>query len=417
MTSEVSDSGTPQGPLHGLRVLDLSWVLAGPYCTMTLCDLGAEVVKCERPPFGDVARTTGPLVDGESGYFFSVNRGKKSIAIDLKQEAGKELFLRLVQEFDILVENFRPGTLESLGVGYEVLSKVHPRLIYAAISGYGQTGPMREKPALDVVVQGVGGIMSVTGEPGGPPIKPGVSLGDITGGLYGVIGILAAVWERERSGRGQLVDISMLDCQVAILENAFLRYFLTGEPPQPMGTRHSWAVPFQAFPTADGWFVLALAWGVPNQWALLCSELDRVDLIDDPRFATSTARSAHHAELEPLLNEAFRTRTSAEWVARLEPYGIPCGPLNSIPEVTRMPQLEAREMFVPVTHKVLGTLPLVNTPLKLSRTPAGIRGSSPDMGEHSREVLRDRLGMTDAEIDALAASDVVWEERPPVDLG
>ncbi len=417
MNSEVSDSETPPGPLHGLRVLDLSWVLAGPYCTMTLCDLGAEVVKCERPPFGDVARTTGPLVDGESGYFFSVNRGKKSIAIDLKQEAGRELFLRLVQEFDILVENFRPGTLEGLGVGYEVLSKVHPRLIYAAISGYGQTGPMREKPALDVVVQGVGGIMSVTGEPGGPPIKPGVSLGDITGGLYGVIGILAAVWERERSGRGQLVDISMLDCQVAILENAFLRYFLTGEPPQPMGTRHSWAVPFQAFPTADGWFVLALAWGVPNQWALLCSELDRVDLIDDPRFATSTARSAHHAELEPLLNEAFRVRTSAEWVARLEPYGIPCGPLNSIPEVTRMPQLEAREMFVPVTHKVLGTLPLVNTPLKLSRTPAGIRGSSPDMGEHSREVLRDRLGMTDAEIDTLAASDVVWEERPPVDLG
>jgi CoA:oxalate CoA-transferase len=204
---------------------------------------------------------------------------------------------------------------------------------------------------------------------------------------------------------------------VAILENAFLRYHLTGQAPEPLGTRHSWAVPFQAFPTADGYFVLALAWGVPNQWALLCSELDRVDLIDDPRFATSTARAAHHAELEPLLNEAFRKRTSAEWIERLERYGIPCGPLNSIPEVTRMPQLAARHMFVPVEHRVLGTLPLVNTPLKLSRTPVGIRGSSPDMGEHTREVLRERLGMDDAELDALAAREVIWEERPPVDLG
>lgn len=417
MTTDASRATPAAGPLAGLRVLDLSWVLAGPYCTMTLCDLGAEVVKCERPPFGDVARTTGPLIDGESGYFFSVNRGKKSIAIDLKQDEGKSLFKRLVREFDILVENFRPGTLDDLGVGYDVLSQEHPGLIYVAISGFGQTGPMREQPALDVVVQGAGGIMSVTGEPGGPPIKPGVSLGDITGGLYGAIGTLAAVYERERSGKGQLVDISMLDCQVAILENAFLRYFLTGEPPEPLGTRHSWAVPFQAFPTADGYFVLALAWGVPNQWALLCSEIERVDLIDDPRFATSTARAAHHAELEPLLNEAFRRRTSADWVARLERFGIPCGPLNSIPEVTRMPQLEAREMFVPVEHRKLGTLPLVNSPIKLSRTPAGIRGSSPDMGEHSRSVLHERLGLSDAEIDALAARDVVWEERPPVDLG
>lgn len=416
-TSAASARELPSGPLHGLRVLDLSWVLAGPYCTMTLCDLGAEVVKCERPPYGDVARTTGPLVDGESGYFFSVNRGKKSIAIDLKQDEGRELFLRLVREFDILVENFRPGTLDDLGVGYEVLARENPRLIYCAISGYGQTGPMREKPALDVVVQGAGGIMSITGEPGGPPVKPGTSLGDIAGGLFGVVGILAAVHERERSGLGQLIDISMLDCQVAILENAFLRYHLTGEPPEPLGTRHSWAVPFQAFPTADGYFVLALAWGVPNQWALMCSELDRVDLIDDPRFATSTARASHHAELEPMLNEAFRKRTSADWIARLEQYGIPCGPLNSIPEVVRMPQLEAREMFVPVEHQVLGTLPLVNTPVKLSRTPGGIRGSSPDMGAHSREVLKDRLGMSDEDIDALAAREVVWQERPPVDLG
>ncbi|MSQ36546.1 MAG: CoA transferase [Dehalococcoidia bacterium] len=407
----------PTGPLAGLRVLDLSWVLAGPFCTMILCDLGADVVKCERPPFGDVARTMGLSRDGESGYFFSVNRGKRSIAIDLKDDAGRALFVRVVREFDVLVENFRPGTLDALGVGYDALAREHPGLVYAAISGYGRTGPLSARPALDVVVQGAGGIMSVTGEPGGPPVKPGTSLGDIAAGLYAAIGILAAVHERTRSGRGQLVDISMLDCQVAIQENAFMRYFLTGENPQPLGTRHSWAVPFQAFPTADGWFVLALAWAVPNQWALLCAELDRVDLIDDPRFATAEARSAHHAALEPQLNAAFRARTTADWVARLEPYGIPCGPLSTIEEVTRLPQLAEREMFVPTPHRSLGTLPLVNTPVKLSRTPGGIRGTSPLMGEHSRELLASLLGLAPAEIAALVDRKVVWDQRPPVELG
>ncbi len=414
MTTPTTATG---GPLAGLRVLDLSWVLAGPFATMTLCDLGAEVVKCERPPFGDVARTTGPLINGESGYFFSINRGKRSIALDLKQDEGKALFLRLVREFDVVVENFTPGTMGSLGLGYEALSREHPRLIYAAISGYGQTGPLREKPALDVVVQGAGGILSITGEPGGPPIRPGTSLGDIAAGLYAAVGILSAVIERDRSGRGQLVDISMLDCQVSILENAFLRYLLTGEPPQPMGTRHPWAVPFQAFPTQDGWLVLALAWGVPNQWALLCSELQRVDLIDDPRFATAAARSEHHPELEPLLNEAFRTNTTAYWLSRLEQYSIPCGPLNSIPEVMKMPQLAAREMFVPVAHHTLGTLPLVNTPVKLSRTPGGISGTSPDMGADSRDVLRSELGLDEAHIEDLIARQVVWVERPEIELG
>ena len=406
-----------RGPLEGVRVLDLSWVLAGPYCTMVLADLGADVVKCERPPFGDVARTTGPLIEGESGYFFSVNRGKRSIAIDLKQDAGRELLLRLVPEFDVLVENFRPGTLERLGLGYERLAQVHPGLVYAAISGYGQTGPLRDRPALDVVVQGAGGVMSVTGEPGGPPVRPGLSLGDIAGGLFGVIGVLAALRERERSGLGQLVDISMLDCQLAVLENAFLRYHLTGQVPQPMGTRHPWAVPFQAFPTADGHLVIALAWGVPNQWALLCAELGLVELIDDPRFAESQARAANHAELEPLLTEAFRTRTTADWLARLEPYGIPCGPLNNIAEAAAQPQVAAREMLTPVEHHTLGRIPLVNTPVKLSRTPGGIRGSSPDMGEHSRGVLSELLGMSIEEIRALIERDVVWDERPAVELG
>ena len=405
------------GPLSGLRILDLSWVLSGPYCTMTLCDLGAEVIKCERPPYGDHARNTGPVVDGESGYFFSVNRGKRSISIDLRAEEGRELFLRLVDEVDVVVENFTPGTMEQLGLGYETLSEANPRLIYCAVSGFGHTGPLSDRPALDIIVQGMGGIMSITGEPGGGPIRPGVSLGDIAAGLYAAIGILAAVYERERSGRGQFVDVSMLDSQVAIQENAFMRYHVSGQTPSKLGTRHPTAVPFQAFETADGYMVIALSWGVPNQWALLCAELGIIELADDPRFATGEARSEHHGELEPLLTEAFRTRSTREWVERLEPYDIPCGPLNSIPDVTRMPQLAAREMLVPVEHHTLGALPLVNTPVKLSRTPGGISSSSPDMGQHTREVLDELLGIDGETVDELLARGVVRDRREPPELG
>jgi CoA:oxalate CoA-transferase len=405
------------GPLEGLRILDLTWVLSGPFATMTLGDLGADVIKLERPPFGDVSRTTGPLVDGESGYFFSVNRGKRSISIDLKSDEGKELFKRLACEVDIVVENFTPGAMEGLGVGYEVLSELNPQLIYAAISGYGQTGPMRELPALDVIVQGAGGVMSITGEPGGGPVRPGFSVGDVAAGLYCAIGVLAAVREREQSGRGQMVDISMVDCQIAVLENAYMRYHVTGETPQRLGTRHPTAVPFQAFPTADGYLVLALAWGVPNQWALLCAELDVPELIDDERFATSQARSANHGELEPLLSEAFLKRTTDEWIAALQQYGMPCGPLNDIPSAAAMPQVVAREMLVPVPHHTIGEMPLPSTPVKLSRTPGGIKGTSPDMGQDTRAVMSELLGLDRDEIEALLAREVLREEREPVDLG
>lgn len=405
------------GPLTGLRVLDLTWVLSGPFCTMTLCDLGAEVVKCERPPYGDVSRTTGPLVEGESAYFFSINRGKRSISIDLKSEEGKALFRGLVREVDVLVENFTPGTMDGLGLGYEAMSELNPRLVYCAISGFGQTGPMRDQPALDVVVQGAGGVMSITGEPGRGPVRPGLSLGDIAAGLYAAIGILAAVREREASGRGQFIDISMLDCQVAILENAFMRYHVTGEPPEALGTRHPSSVPFQAFQTADGYIVVALAWGVPNQWHLLCAELGIVEVADDPRFATSQARSRNHAELEPLLVARFLERTTAEWVERLQPYGIPCGPLNSVPQTAALPQIAEREMLVPVEHHTIGRVPLANTPVKLSRTPGGIRGSSPDMGQDSRAILEEWLGVEHAALDDLVDREVVWEQRPEVDLG
>ncbi|MEX2372733.1 MAG: CaiB/BaiF CoA-transferase family protein [Dehalococcoidia bacterium] len=405
------------GPLAGIRVLDLTWVLSGPFCTLTLCDLGADVVKVERPPYGDVSRTTGPVIDGESGYFFSVNRGKRSLSLDLTTEDGRDLFVRLVREADVVVENFTPGKMDALGLGYERLSQENPRLIYAAISGYGQTGPMSSRPALDVIVQGAGGVMSVTGYPDGDPARPGLSLGDVAAGLYCAIGVLAALQERERSGRGQMVDISMLDCQIAIQENAYMRYHLTGDEPQRLGTRHPSAVPFQAFPTADGWMVLALAWSVPNQWGLLCSELGTPELIDDERFHSSAARARNHAALEPLLQAAFRRKTTTEWVAALEQYGIPCGPLNSIAEAAAMEQVAARDMLPEVEHRTFGRVRLANSPVKMSRTPAGIRGTSPGMGEHSREVLGEALGLDVQALEDLVARQVVWERRPEVELG
>ena len=405
------------GPLSDLRILDLTWVLSGPFCTMTLSDLGADVIKCERPPFGDNARATGPVIDGESGYFFSINRGKRSISIDLKAEEGRALFLRLVREVDVVVENFTPGAMDRLGLGYELLAEENPRLIYCAVSGFGRTGPLKNLPALDVIVQGMGGIMSITGYPDGDPARVGTSIGDIAAGLYAAVGILSALHERERSGLGQLIDIAMLDCQIAIQENAFMRYHLTGETPQRLGTRHPTAVPFQAFATADGHLVLALAWEVPNQWALLCAELGIIEVADDPRFVTGQGRAEHHAELEPLLAAAFLADTTDAWVARIQPFGIPCGPLNTIPQAAALPQIAAREMLVPVEHHTLGTVPLPNTPVKLSRTPGGIRGSSPDMGEHTREVLKELLGFDDAGVDALLASQVVRDERAPVELG
>jgi CoA:oxalate CoA-transferase len=395
------------GPLDGVRVFDLTWVLAGPFASMVLCDLGADVIKVERPGVGDVARYTAPIVNGESCYFFSVNRGKRSLTLDLKSERGRDIFLRLVEKADVVMENFTPGTMARLGLGYSTLSERNPRLIYAATSGFGQTGPDRFRPALDVVVQGMGGIMSITGEPDGPPVRPGASLGDITGGLFTAIGVLAALQEREHSGRGQMIDVSMLDCQISILENAFVRYFATGEVPKPLGTRHPVATPFQAFPTKDGYIVLALTWGIENQWELYCATIGRHDLIDDPRFDTPALRTEHHDELEPLLIEAMRKKTTAEWLREFDAIGLPCGPLNDIPQAAEQPQVKARGMLVEVDHPVIGKLPLPDTPVKLSRTPGGIRGASPALGEHTDAVLRELLALSDDEIADLRQAAVI----------
>ncbi len=395
------------GPLAGITILDLTWVLSGPYASMVLCDLGAEVIKVERPPHGDIARTTGPHVNGESCYFFSINRGKKSVAIDLSREDGKELFLRLVERVDVVMENFTPGTMDDLGLGYETLRRRNPRLVYAATSGFGQTGPDRLRPALDIVVQGMGGVMSITGHPGGPPTRPGLSLGDIAAGLFTAIGVLAALRERDRSGEGQLVDVSMLDCQIAILENAFVRYFATGQVPGPIGTRHPLATPFQAFPTKDGYLVLALSWSVENQWELFCALIGLPELNYDQRNETSELSTEHHAELEPILNEALRQRSTREWLTEFDAIGLPCGPLNSIPQAAELPQVRAREMLVEVEHPVIGKLPLTNTPVKLSRTPGGVSGPSPAVGEHTDDVLRSLLDVSVDELERLRGAEVI----------
>ena len=394
-------------PLDDITILDLTWILSGPYASMILCDLGADVIKVERPPNGDVARTTGPYLNGWSGYFFSVNRGKRSMSINLTTAEGRELFLQMAAQVDVVMENFTPGTMDRLGVGWEALRARNPRLILASTSGFGQTGPYRDRPALDIVVQAMGGVMSITGEAGGGPVRPGVSYGDMVAGLYTAIGILTALHERGRSGEGQAIDISMLDCQVSVLENAIVRTALTGEAPEPLGTRHPSATPFQAFPTSDGYLVVALAFGAEDQWTLLLGMLGLVELIGDPRFDTGPKRTRNHAELEPLLNAAFRTRTTADWLAELQDAGIPSGPINTVPQVMADPQVLHRGMIQEVTHPRIGTVPIANTPLRFSRSEAGIKGPPPDMGADTAEMLARFLGLSAEDVAALEARGVV----------
>ena len=400
------------GPMEGIRILDLSWILSGPYCTMVLADLGAEVIKIERPGVGDGARGTGPFVtrlDGEeeSAYFGSLNRNKKGVTLNLTHERGKALFLDLAAKADVVVENFTPGTMKRLGLDYTVLRERNPRLVYCAISGFGQTGPYAQRPALDIIVQAMGGVMSITGEPGGNPIRVGTSIGDIVAGLFAAVGICAALREREYSGEGQMLDISMLDCQVAILENAFARLFATGEAPGPLGTRHPAATPFQAFPTRDGWLVVAIFGGSEAQWHLFCAAIGHTEWIDDPRFQTAPDRTSHIDILEPAITAAMAQRTTQEWLDELLPMGVPCGPVNNLAQVAEDPQVRHREMLVTLPHRRAGTWTHVGSPLKLSRSPAGITADPPELGEHTSEVLERYLGLSDQEVAKLAREEVV----------
>jgi len=385
--------------LEDLVVLDFSRVLAGPFCTMMLCDLGATVIKVERPGSGDDSRTYTPFVKGESAYFMSINRGKKSITLDLKHPKGKEIALELAKRSDVLVENFKPGVMDNLGLGYEALKEINPRLVYASISGFGYTGPYSERPAYDLIIQGMGGIMSITGPDEHHPTKVGSSIADIFAGLFSAIGILSALHNRELTGRGQWVDVAMLDAMVAVLENAVSRYLATGNVPKPIGNRHPSIAPFCSVETADGF--INIACGNDELWRRFCRIVGLDRLADDPRFLTNADRVKNFSELEPLINEATRKRASAELLKLLEEAKVPCGPINDIASVVKDPQVAAREMLVEVLHPVAGALKLPGVPIKLSSTPASIAGPAPLLGQHTEEVLSGMLGMGRGEIEKL----------------
>jgi CoA:oxalate CoA-transferase len=357
-------AATTDAPLAGTLVIDLTRVLAGPYCTMMLRDLGARVIKVERPGTGDDARHIGPFVNGQSIYFASLNRGKESIALDLKDADDRGRFHALLAKADILVENYRGGTMEKLGLGWEDLQARYPRLIYAAVSGFGHTGPYARKPAYDMVVQGMGGIMSLTGHPGGPPTRVGTSIGDLAAGLFGLSGVLSALLLRERTGKGRKVDIGMLDCQVALLENAIARYTATGEVPGPLGARHPSIAPFAAFRASDAPVIIAA--GNDALFEALSKVLGRQGLPRDPRFATNKARCDNVADLTAEIESALADATVDAWLERLEAAGIPCGPLNDVAQVLSDPHVLARNMVVTAEDAQAGSLTMAGNPMKFS---------------------------------------------------
>ena len=390
--------------LEGLRVLDLTRVLAGPYATMILADMGADVIKIETPKIGDDSRQFGPYVGKESAYFMSLNRNKRSITLNLKEEKAKEIFREMVKAADIIVENYRPGTMEKLGLGYEELKAINPKIIYAASSGFGHSGPYSKRAAYDAVVQAMGGIMSITGEKGGKPTRVGPSIGDITAGLFTAIGILAALNYRNETGIGQKVDVAMLDCQVAILENAISRYLVTGEVPKPAGNRHTSITPFEPFETADGEVMIAA--GNDALWVKLCEVLGRENLIDDERFKTNPLRTKNVDQLIPLINEITRTKSTEEWQKILDKAVVPNGPINTVDKVIMDPQVQAREMIVEVEHPVAGKLKMPGTPIKMSETQGNVRTPAPLLGQHTDEILKELLGYSEEKIQELRNANI-----------
>ncbi len=390
-----------EGALSGLRVLDLTRVLAGPFCTMMMADMGAEVIKIEEAGKGDDTRQMGPFQNGESAYYMNLNRNKKGVTLNLKHPRGKELFLGLVRRADIVVENYRPGTMEKLGLGYEDLRVVNPRIIYAAISGFGHTGRYRMRPGYDIISQAMSGLMSTTGWPGGEPTRTGTAMGDVLGGLSAAIGILAAVHSRGRTGLGQKVDVALVDSCVASLEIINMIYLVEGRVPARIGNRYESTYPYDSFRAKDGSLVIGTA--NDKLWRSLCSAMERPDLAEDPRFLTVKDRVAHHAELKPLIEEWTTTLTVDEVYAKVDGAGVPCAPILSIDQVVADPHIAGdREMFVPVSHPKAGETVITGSHIKLSDTPSTVRTPSPALGEHNASVLGELLGLSDAELAALA---------------
>ena len=390
------------GPLAGIRVIDLTHMLSGPYCTWLLGALGADVIKVERPRSGDFTRIIEPMVDDESLYFLSVNRNKRSLTLNLKDPKGKALLLKLAADADVLVENNRAGVMDRLGLGKDALAKVNPKLVYASISGFGQTGPYQHRAAFDVVVQALSGMMSVTGEAGGEPCRVGTSIGDIGASLFATIGILSALQKRHTTGRGEAVDVAMLDCQLALLENAVARTLNTDQQPRALGSRHPLIAPFQAFRTADR--PLALCVDTNEQWKRMCRAMKLEHLLDDPRFPNGSRRNANHAQLEPILQEAFASRTREEWLQLFDEFDVPSSAINSVAEAIDDEQVRHREMVVEVPPG--SGRKFVDVPIRWRDSEKPASRPAPRLGEHTASILAE-LGIAARDVEQLQAEGVV----------
>ena len=376
------------GPLKDLLVVDLTRVLVGPYCTMILSDLGARVIKIEAPEIGDDSRGFGPFIEDYSAYFMSLNRGKESIALNLKNEDDKKIIEKILAKADILVENFKPGTLEKWGFGWNEVSKKYPKLIYASASGFGQTGPLKELPAYDMVVQGMGGLMSVTGHPNSEQTRVGTSIGDITAGLFTAIGINAALYDRQKTGKGTFIDVSMLDCQIAILENAIARYLSKNEIPEPMGSRHPSIAPFEAFKTKDSFLIIAA--GNDKLFKSLCEVLEIPNIATDEMYKTNSLRSQNIDKLKLIIEDKLQHKNTDEWIKVMENLKIPCGPIFNIKQAVENPQIKERNMIVKSFHKKIGEFKSAGNPIKMSTyKDEKTRGDIPDLDEHRDKILKE----------------------------
>lgn len=394
------------GALNDVRVIDLSRILAGPYCTMLLADMGAEVLKVEQPGSGDGSRQWGPpWVGDQSAYFMSVNRNKKSMTLNLKHPEGQEILKKLLSDADILVENFKPGTLKKMGLDYESLSAEFPRLIYCSITGYGQTGPYKDRPGFDFMIQAQGGLMSVTGPADGPPYKVGVAIVDITAGLYAINAILAALHYRTQTGEGQFIDIALLDSQIAWLINVAHNYFATDNAPARYGNAHPNIVPYEIFPTRDGY--LALAIGTDSQFQRFCEIVNRPDLWENEDYRTNAGRVQRRETLVSLLQNLFQERATVEWINLCVKHNIPAGPINDIPTILSDPQVNSRGMVQEIEHPILGTIQQLGPVAKFSKTPAELRSAPPILGEHTESILRDEIGYRDSNIAQLRTDGVI----------